>query len=59
MSKIQFTEAELIDFIEENLPVKYRSTYLKLKYGQKVVKNEKVKLQNFIKKKLIPKYKNE
>lgn len=53
------SDQQLINFIEENLPVKYRSTYLKLKYGQKVVKNEKVKLQNFIKKKLIPKYKNE
>lgn len=53
------SDQELIDFIEENLPVKYRSTYLKLKHGQKVIKNDKVKLQNFIKKKLIPKYKND
>jgi len=53
------SDQQLVDFIEENLPVKYRSTYLKLKHGQKVIKNDKVKLQNFIKKKLIPKYKND
>ena len=41
---------ELINNIEEILPIKYRETFLKLKYGNKVSKNEKVKLQNYLKK---------
>jgi DNA-directed RNA polymerase specialized sigma24 family protein len=41
---------ELIDKIEQILPIKYRETFLKIKYGNKVLKNEKVKLQNYLKK---------
>ena len=53
------SDQQLIDYIENNLPIKYRSTYLKIKYGNKVAKNDKVKLQNYIKKKILPEYKNE
>tara|TARA_B100002019_G_scaffold73571_1_gene63555 strand:+ start:8821 stop:9441 length:621 start_codon:yes stop_codon:yes gene_type:complete len=48
---------ELIENIEELLPIKYRETFLKIKYGNKVSKNEKVKLQNYLKKRFT-KYKN-
>jgi len=41
---------EVVDKIQEILPIKYRETFLKLKYGNKVSKNEKVKLQNYLKK---------
>lgn len=53
------SDQQLVDYIENNLPIKYRSTYLKIKYGNKVAKNDKVKLQNYIKKKILPEYKNE
>lgn len=48
---------ELIDKIEQMLPIKYRETFLKIKYGNKVLKNEKVKLQNYLKKRFTN-YKN-
>jgi len=48
---------ELIDKIEHTLPIKYRETFLKIKYGNKVSKNEKVKLQNYLKKRFTN-YKN-
>jgi DNA-directed RNA polymerase specialized sigma24 family protein len=41
---------DMINKIEEMLPIKYRETFLKLKFGSKISKNEKVKLQNYIKK---------
>jgi DNA-directed RNA polymerase specialized sigma24 family protein len=46
---------EIIDYLEKNLPSKYRETYLKLKYGTKISKNERIKLQNYIKNNIIPK----
>lgn len=48
------TNQEIIDKIEENLPTKYRDTYLKIKHGMKVPKNDKIKLQNYIKKNINP-----
>ena len=48
------TNQEIIDRIEENLPTKYRDTYLKMKHGMKVPKNDKIKLQNYIKKNINP-----
>jgi hypothetical protein len=50
--------SEVIDQIEDTLPIKYRNTYLKLKHGMKVAKNDKVKLQNYIKRRFIDKNKN-
>jgi len=49
------SDQQLIDYIENNLPIKYRSTYLKIKYGNKVAKNDKIKLQKYIKKKILKK----
>jgi len=46
---------EIIDYLEDNLPTKYREIYLKLKYGTKISKNERIKLQNYIKNNIIPK----
>lgn len=48
---------ELIEKIEQTLPIKYRETFLKIKYGNKVSKNDKVKLQNYLKKRFTN-YKN-
>ena len=41
---------ELLNQIEDKLPVRYRDIYLKLQHGAKVCKNDKLKLQNYIKK---------
>lgn len=50
---------DIIDYLEDNLPTKYREIYLKLKYGAKVSKNDKTKLQNYIKNNILPNFKKE
>jgi len=50
---------EIIDYLETNLPTKYREIYLKLKHGSKISKNDKTKLQNYIKNNILPKFKKE
>lgn len=47
---------EIITYLEENLPTKYREIYLKLKYGLKITKNDKTKLQNYIKNNILPNF---
>lgn len=41
--------SEIISLIEDNLETKHRETYLKLKHGSKVHKQDLIKLQNHIK----------
>lgn len=50
---------EIINFLEDNLPTKYREIYLKLKHGVKISKNDKTKLQNYIKNNILPNFKKD
>lgn len=46
---------ELVEQIEDLLPVKYRDLFLKLVHGSKICKSEKFKVQNYIKKHILNK----
>jgi hemolysin activation/secretion protein len=39
---------QVIDLLDEHLPAQYRETYLRLKYGEKIYKNDLKKLQTII-----------
>lgn len=43
------SDQQILKLLDENIPAQHRSTYLKLKYGDKVYKNDLTKLLNCIK----------
>ncbi len=55
----EISNQEIIDYLEDNLPTKYREIYLKLKHGAKISKNDKTKLQNYIKNNILPNFKKD
>ena len=55
----QISNQEIIDYLEDNLPTKYREIYLKLKHGVKISKNDKTKLQNYIRNNILPNFKKD
>ena len=55
----QISNEEIVNYLEDNLPTKYREIYLKLKFGVKISKNDKTKLQNYIRNNILPNFKKE